>query len=129
MRTEGMEYIQVFSPGSFVVFSGEIGPGESRDVEIYTHWSDSNAMPHDWSVIAWAEERPLTVTHVEGVESSQFNSSGFEEQDSYPRRFAEYNEDVEVEMPINSLPYVDQVSALFDEGEIRVKRNHIVKDE
>lgn len=40
---------------------------------VYTHFSEEDYLPHDWSLIAWAAEKPVTITHQKGFISSSFS--------------------------------------------------------
>ena len=60
-------------PGSRHEPLREIPEGEF-EIRIYTHFSEEDLLPHDWSLVTWSEKSKLTITHADGIKSASFRN-------------------------------------------------------
>ena len=52
----------------------EISEDSPLTVQFYTQYSEDDILPHDWSLVVWAEKSPVKIEHKDGFESSSFRN-------------------------------------------------------
>lgn len=61
------EYSWIFNPGSLHGGVSFLRANEPYEVTIYSDFSDEDRLPHDWSVVAWARDQPVSIYHEGGL--------------------------------------------------------------
>ena len=74
-------------PGSFHDDFMDVPAGEF-DVNIYTRFGDNDLLPHDWSLVVWAEKSEVEITHSKGLRSGAFRDLKRNEDISTPTNFS-----------------------------------------
>ena len=67
----GTNSIKSVNPGSYheeVV----IKANEEIEIKVYTRWSDTDLLPHDWSLVTWSDYKPIQIAHDDGIQSRSF---------------------------------------------------------
>jgi len=73
MEMPGTNTLYPVWPGSRHEPITELPEGELI-VRIYTHFSEEDLLPFDWSLVTWSEKSKLTITHADGIESASFRN-------------------------------------------------------
>ena len=79
---KGATTLQVVNPGSFHDEKRVMRAGETLELTMYSHWTDDDLLPHDWSVTAWASDKPVTIEYL-NPNGSRKSSAKFEVQSLY----------------------------------------------
>lgn len=77
------QMLQVINPGSHHEYSTRMmKAGEWLQITMYTHFDDSDLLPHDWSLVTWASVEPVRIEHVneDGTPSGKAQSIQFQVQ-------------------------------------------------
>ena len=101
----------------------EMAAGESFEYNIYTNFSDQDQMPHDWSLVAWAEKEPLEIEHKNGLKSGDFFTMERDFAVKAPQNFTASNstdpfpvdpvDPIDPVDPVNPFDPVEPVSPTF----------------
>jgi len=90
--------------------------GETLEYNVYTSFSDSDQMPHDWSLVAWAEQEKLEISHADGIKSAQFfnveRDLAIEAPQNYTAATVNPVEPVEPVDPVNPIDPVEPVDPI-----------------
>ena len=64
------------TPGASKEQVVKVAAGEEIEFQVYTKFADDDKMPHDWSLVTWAERMPVRITHKGGLQSSRHGRPG-----------------------------------------------------
>ena len=53
--------LKVVNPGGHHLVQYEVESNEWYEYSIYTNFTDSDHLPHDWSFVVWSDEEPVTI--------------------------------------------------------------------
>ena len=68
----GDSSVKFINPGSHHNEPVDFEAEKEYEYIVYTTWLEEDVMPHDWSVVAWAEIESISIRHADGLESSSF---------------------------------------------------------
>lgn len=57
-------------------------------LSVYTTFSEDDLMPHDWSLVAWAEQEAVFIVHEDGLQSASFRYLERDDEIPAPQNFA-----------------------------------------
>ena len=81
------DFLHMVNPGSIHDDMFEIEAGMQFEVTVYTNFKESDKMPRDWSLVAWAEKEPIIITHNDGIKSGSFFNMDLDEEAPIPEEF------------------------------------------
>ena len=61
------------NPGSYHADSIAMTAGQELSVRVFTMFDFDDLLPHDWSLVALADQTAVTIAHKDGIQSSVFS--------------------------------------------------------
>ena len=62
------------NPGSYHADSIAMTAGQELSVRVFTKFDFYDLLPHDWSIVALADQTAVTIAHKDGIQSSVFSA-------------------------------------------------------